>query len=474
MNSSKVITIDPRRGHHRAACHSSPLKELNTDSMSFTCAAAKPPTSKLNMSALDSGRDRSPLMTERRSTLGSRVYEMLREVEPSLPAIPSSMTEDQTIEYIKVAAGLMRRRQSATIRQVKVLSTELQSREAQLQNSARTARDEDQDRRRLTEKLAQLEAKGREVEAVRLQLCQEREHVQKQSQFMERKMGEIEKLEKRYHEQLREVRLKEEAVEERERSGEKRDKELLRLQGELKAKEELIASLTAKLEARPDPDKRDQLRRKEMMLIAFAENLEQEKVQLAQQKQTFIDQKSSWNRTNRPDQVSMVLEDAYSRCEHLERQRLELTQQMATMQEERSTLESTVMLIETAQDQVAEDRQELIALKRSLLAKSRDLTGKEKAAIIKEKELCILEQALGEKKQALERLEESLDKREKRLQEREGLESPVPLVSTFSFKPQLFKDSRYRQVDLAESLQSSLTPRDVITPVSTEGSPEIS
>jgi hypothetical protein len=201
------------------------------------------------------------------------------------------MTEDQTIEYIKVAAGLMRRRQSATAHQVKILSTELQSREAQQLNSARTARDEDQDRRRLTEKLSQLEAKGREVEAVRVQLCLEREQAQKQTVFMERKMGEIEKLEKRYHEYLREVRLKEETVEERERSGEKKDKEIARLQGEIKTKEELIASLTAKLEARPDTDKRDQLRRMEMMLTAFADSLEQEKFQLAHEKQSFIDKK---------------------------------------------------------------------------------------------------------------------------------------------------------------------------------------
>jgi hypothetical protein len=384
------------------------------------------------------------------------------------------MTEDQTIEYIKVAAGLMRRRQSATAHQVKILSTELQSREAQQLNSARTARDEDQDRRRLTEKLSQLEAKGREVEAVRVQLCLEREQAQKQTVFMERKMGEIEKLEKRYHEYLREVRLKEETVEERERSGEKKDKEIARLQGEIKTKEELIASLTAKLEARPDTDKRDQLRRMEMMLTAFADSLEQEKVQLAHEKQSFIDQKNLWYQTRRPDQVSIMLKDVYSHYEHLEGQKQEMTQQMTALQAECSTLENTVMIIETAQEQVAEDRQELVTLKRSLLARSRDLSAREKAVLLREKELSALERSLSEKKLALDRLEQSLDKRERSMQEREGLESPVPLVSTFSFKPQLFKDSRYRQVDLTDSLQSSLTPRDVITPVSTEGSPEIS
>lgn len=474
MNSGKVITIDSRRGHHRAACHSSPLRDLNTDSLSFTCAASKPPTSKLNMSAIDTGREKSPLVTERRSTLGAKVYEMLREIEPSLPAIPSSMTEDQTIEYIKVATGLMRRRQSANAHQVRLLSTELHSRETLLLNSARTARDEDQDKRRLAESLAQLEAKGREVESVRLQLCQERDQAQKQTQFMEKKMGEIEKLENRYHEYLRELRLREDKIEQNERNLDRKDKELQRLQSEIKAKDDTISHLSFKLESKSDSGKRDQLHRKEKMLTAFADSLDAERAELACEKQAFIEEKSQWYRVNRPNHISMVMEDVYSRCVEMESQRREVEKQLEVIQEEKNALENTVMIIENAQEQMEEEKQEIANWKRSLQNREKCLIAKEKSANSRENELSVLGQSLAEKKQALERLERSLEQRERSLQEREGLESPVPLVSTFSFKPQQFKDSRYRQVDLADSLQGSLTPRDVITPVSTEGSPDVS
>jgi hypothetical protein len=230
-----------------------------------------------------------------------------------------------------------------------------------------------------------------------------------------------------------------------------------------------IVTLKTQLQAADIQTSSGQATERTMSLLTAA--LERERELLSKERSGLLRAKREWIRT-RPDQegrVEMVLEDLRAHWGRLDEMTTEvmLLQESVQIQEEsvreeQSGLETTAQYLESVQRDLDRRQNKSMHERESIDLRKQQLDSQQTTLQTKETKLRQLESVLRERMQSLNKLERALRRREEQLDCRSDaswqfstevsnlqtlLESPVPLVC-------------------------DLTPRDVITPVSTESDEE--
>ena len=395
----------------------------------------------------------SPKTSRVNRSIPHTVYDMLKTLDPELPALPSFLRDEQAVCLLEVAVGVIAKRAKRTeeeLRQMRVDYDRLRVRGAEAAHkTTRALSHASQLRlRRAEDKETELLEANRKIH----DLQQNYQRIKVQLELADLRMLELKEVKGQVSSLLQDLNVQESTV----RSLSEANKDLRVLN---QALESQINSLKEQLQVQVNSGQAT-----ERTMTHITAVLEKERALVTKERSALLRAKRDWIRT-RPDQESrlqMAWEDLRAHWVRLDDTTVEVLMlqegiqtQKENVQEEQNQLETTAQYLESwHQDLERKDTKS----QRVLEQRQQQLEAQEISLNTKEAQLRQLEYVLHERMQSLHKLERALRRREEQLEDRSWqFSTEVSNIPTLQESP--------------VTLLCDLTPRDVITPVSTEDSP---
>jgi len=394
------------------------------------------------------------------------VYDLLKTLDPDLPALPSFLRDEQAVSLLEVAIGVIGKRAKRTEEELKQIRADydrlrLRTVETAQRNNrafSHTPRAEAKPQtRRTDEKDLQLQETQRQFQV----LQRDYQRVTVQFELSELKLQELKEVKGMYAVLLQDF-AREEAT----------AKSLSDLNRELReanqSLQQEVLKLSAQLQTADALNSSGQATERTVTMLTGA--LEKERGLLGKERSALLRAKREWIR-NRPDQdcrLNMAVEDLRSHWLRLDEVTTEvlllqenLQTQEESMKQEQTGLETTALYLDSVQRDMERRQSKSMQEQRSLDLRMQQIDGQKVTLRTKETQLLQLESVLKERMQSLNKLERALRRREEQLDCRSD--------TSWQFSTEVSNVPTLQESPVP--LLYDLTPRDVITPDSTEGSP---